>query len=204
VEAELVLFGAGMRPNDELAAAAGLDCDRGVHVDTGCRSSDPDIYAAGDVAVLRHPRVLAGLRMESWQNAQDQGVAAARAMLGEPVVYAPVPLVWSEQYGHMVQIAGIPQLACRCLRRETAASGVVYVGLDASETVVAAVGIDAGRDFRGARKWVEQGACMAADAAAGQGWREAGDAASAPAGFMECIDIDTAGARPGRDREGVA
>lgn len=158
IAADLVLLGVGMQPNDALARAAGLDCARGVRVDAACRSSDPHIYAAGDVALLTHPRVPDGLRLESWQNAQDQGVAAALSMLGEPVTYAPLPLVWSEQYEHMIQIAGFPQLAARTLRRDTAGGGALYLGVDAEGAAVTAVGIDAGRNFRGARKWVEQGA----------------------------------------------
>ena len=173
VPADLVLLGVGMQPNDGLAREAGLACARGVLVDATCRSSDPHIYAAGDVAVLAHPRVPEGLRLESWQNAQDQGAAAARAMLGEPVSYAPMPLVWSEQYEHMIQIAGFPALARRTVMRPAGASGRLYLGLDAAGAVVAAVGIDAGRDFRVARKLVEQGV-------------------AAPADYEDCIDAPDA------------
>ncbi|MNK16692.1 Benzene 1,2-dioxygenase system ferredoxin--NAD(+) reductase subunit [compost metagenome] len=156
--ADLVLVGVGMQPNDALAREAGLDCARGVRVDAACRTSDPYIYAAGDVAVLTHPRAPQGLRLESWQNAQDQGVAAARAMLEQAVAYSPVPLLWSEQYEHMIQIAGFPGLAQRTLWRATAGGGRLYLGVDAAGVAVAAVGIDAGRDFRAARKSVEQDA----------------------------------------------
>ncbi|MEJ2897541.1 FAD-dependent oxidoreductase [Bordetella avium] len=158
IEADLVLLAVGMQPNDALAREAGLDCARGVRVDAACRTSDPHIYAAGDVALLSHPRAAQGLRLESWQNAQDQGVAAARAMLGQAVDYAPVPLLWSEQYEHMIQIVGFPDLAQHTVSRTLANGGQLFLGLDAGGLAVAAVGIDAGRDFRAARKWVEQGA----------------------------------------------
>ncbi|MDH0091041.1 FAD-dependent oxidoreductase [Achromobacter mucicolens] len=158
IVADLVLVGVGMQPNDALAREAGLDCGQGVRVDAACRTSDPHIYAAGDVAVLAHPRAPEGLRLESWQNAQDQGVAAARAMLGQTVAYLPVPLLWSEQYEHMIQIAGLPNLARRTVWRATPGGGRLYLGLDDSGVAVAAVGIDAGRDFRAARKAIEQNA----------------------------------------------
>lgn len=158
IVADLVLVGVGMQPNDALAREAGLACGQGVHVDATCRTSDPHIYAAGDVAVLAHPRAPQGLRLESWQNAQDQGVAAARAMLGRTVAYLPVPLLWSEQYEHMIQIAGFPNLAQRALWRATPGGGRLYLGVDGSGVTVAAVGIDAGRDFRAARKLIEQNA----------------------------------------------
>lgn len=158
IVADLVLVGVGMQPNDALAREAGLDCGQGVRVDAACRTSDPHIYAAGDVAVLAHPRAPQGLRLESWQNAQDQGVAAARAMLGQTVAYMPVPLLWSEQYEHMIQIAGFPNLAQHTVWRATPGGGRLYLGVDTSGVTVAAVGIDAGRDFRAARKSVEQNA----------------------------------------------
>ena len=179
VDADLVLLGVGMQPNDSLAREAGIACARGVLVDASCRSADPHVYAAGDVAVLAHPRVPEGLRLESWQNAQDQGTAAARAMLGEPVNYAPVPLVWSEQYEHMIQIAGFPALACRTVMRPVGTAGRLYLGLDEAGTAVAAVGVDAGRDFRVARKLVEQSGMAPADYQACNGARDAA-AAGAP------------------------
>ncbi|MFJ1301646.1 NAD(P)/FAD-dependent oxidoreductase [Pseudomonadota bacterium AL_CKDN230030165-1A_HGKHYDSX7] len=163
VDADLVLLGVGMQPNDGLARDAGIACARGVLVDATCRSSDPHIYAAGDVAVLAHPRVPEGLRLESWQNAQDQGTAAARAMLGEAVSYMPVPLVWSEQYEHMIQIAGFPAQAHRTVERVVGSAGRLYLGLDEAGATVAAVGVDAGRDFRVARKLVEQSGAAPAD-----------------------------------------
>jgi 3-phenylpropionate/trans-cinnamate dioxygenase ferredoxin reductase subunit len=153
IQADRVIVGAGMAANDELARSAGLDCAQGVCVDAACRTSDPHIYAAGDVAVLNG--AAGAVRLESWQNAQDQGMAAARAMLGQEVDYRPIPFVWSEQYGSLIQIAGHPALSRRTVQRAAGARGALYVGLDASGTVTAAIGIGAGRDFRLARKWVE-------------------------------------------------
>ncbi|MCD0505820.1 NAD(P)/FAD-dependent oxidoreductase [Bordetella petrii] len=80
--ADAVVLGVGLQPNDELARAAGLACEGGVLVDEYCRTSAPDVYAAGDVAVMQVAAAGRRLRLESWQNAQDQGAAAARACSG--------------------------------------------------------------------------------------------------------------------------
>jgi 3-phenylpropionate/trans-cinnamate dioxygenase ferredoxin reductase subunit len=157
LDADVVVLGTGMLPNDELARAAGLACDRGVVVDAHCRSSDPHIYAAGDVAVLEHVRAGGRLRLESWQNAQDQGCAAARAMLGRPGEYLPVPLLWSEQYDAMIQICGfVGQVARTVMRGGPQPGKLLAFGLDLDSRVVISVVQNAGRDFRDARRWVQE------------------------------------------------
>ena len=157
--ADTIILGAGLIANDELAQQAGLICNRGVVVNANCQTSNPHIFAAGDVAVLQYESLAMQCRLESWQNAQDQGVAAARAMLNLAVSYQPVPLVWSEQYSTMIQIAGHPVLARQTVARGTdnAIPPLVF-GLDAQNRVVAVVGFNAGRDYRAARKLVEASA----------------------------------------------
>ena len=105
--ADLVLSAVGAVPNLELAAAAGLAIENGVKVDASTRTSDPFIFAAGDVCSF--PSALYGrrVRLESVQNAIDQAKAAAKAMLGGAVVYDPVPWFWSDQYDTKLQIAGL-------------------------------------------------------------------------------------------------
>ena len=99
------MVGIGALPNVELAQEAGLECDNGILVDGTTRTSHPDIFAAGDVAnfAFRGTRC----RIESVQNAIDQGEAAARAVAGETVDYKPVPWFWSDQYDLKLQIAGL-------------------------------------------------------------------------------------------------
>jgi 3-phenylpropionate/trans-cinnamate dioxygenase ferredoxin reductase subunit len=79
-----------------------------VVVDEYCRSNLPDVYAAGDVANWWHPWLGERLRVEHYDHAGDQGVAAARSMLGKGTPYAPVPYFWSEQYDLNIQLAGFP------------------------------------------------------------------------------------------------
>jgi 3-phenylpropionate/trans-cinnamate dioxygenase ferredoxin reductase component len=103
--ADLAIVGVGIVPATELAEAAGLALDNGVTVDAGLRTSDPDVYAAGDVAAIAHP-LLGRIRVEHWSNALNGGKAAARAMLGEPVVYDRIPYFFTDQYDLGMEYAG--------------------------------------------------------------------------------------------------
>jgi 3-phenylpropionate/trans-cinnamate dioxygenase ferredoxin reductase subunit len=92
--------------NDELAAAAGIACDRGILVDACTRTSDPAVFAAGDCAV----RKLADgtlLRLESVQNATEQGKSAAAALLGQERPFTATAWFWSDQYDKKLQMAGL-------------------------------------------------------------------------------------------------
>lgn len=153
---DAVVAGIGMVPNDELARDAGLVCEGGVIVDSGCRSSDPDILAAGDVAVAVNPWAGRRLRLESWHNAQEQGIAAARSALGLEVDYQPLPWFWSDQYAMNLQIYGVPLPSHRVVARGTPASeSYVLFYLD-GDIVKAALGPNAARDLRFARRLIEQ------------------------------------------------
>jgi NADPH-dependent 2,4-dienoyl-CoA reductase/sulfur reductase-like enzyme len=108
VPADLFVVGIGAAPNDQLAAAAGLEVGNGVLTDAALRTMDPDIYAAGDVANSFHPLLGRRVRVEHWANALNGGPAAARSMLGQPVVYDPVPYFYSDQYDLGMECAGLP------------------------------------------------------------------------------------------------
>jgi 3-phenylpropionate/trans-cinnamate dioxygenase ferredoxin reductase subunit len=105
LEADLVLVGIGGRPNIELAEQAGLDCENGIAVNQTCQTSNPNIFSAGDCAsFIRNGR---RTRLESVQNAADQGDLVARVIAGEAVSYDPLPWFWSDQYDCKLQIAGL-------------------------------------------------------------------------------------------------
>jgi 3-phenylpropionate/trans-cinnamate dioxygenase ferredoxin reductase component len=106
VAAETAVIGVGIQPNVELAAEAGLAVDNGVVTDSALRTSDPDIYACGDVASTHNPLVGDMLRVEHWANALNGGPAAARSMLGQEVVYDRVPYFYSDQYDLGMEYAG--------------------------------------------------------------------------------------------------
>jgi 3-phenylpropionate/trans-cinnamate dioxygenase ferredoxin reductase subunit len=104
--ADAVVVGVGITPAVELAQAAGLAVDNGVVVDAALRTSDPDVYAAGDVANADNPLLGKHIRVEHWQNALDGGPAAARSMLGQDVVYDRVPYFFSDQYDLGMEYTG--------------------------------------------------------------------------------------------------
>jgi 3-phenylpropionate/trans-cinnamate dioxygenase ferredoxin reductase component len=105
--ADLAVIGIGAVPNDELARDAGLEVENGVVVDAFGRTSDPAIFAAGDVT--NHPNELFArrLRLESVHNAMEQARAVARTIAGQPQAYTDVPWFWSDQYDLKLQIAGV-------------------------------------------------------------------------------------------------
>ena len=102
------MVGIGAAPNDALAAAAGLEVSNGVLTDEALRTSDENIFAAGDVANSFNPLLGRQVRVEHWANALNGGPAAARSMLGQPVVYDPVPYFYSDQYDLGMECAGLP------------------------------------------------------------------------------------------------
>jgi 3-phenylpropionate/trans-cinnamate dioxygenase ferredoxin reductase subunit len=106
--ADVLVVGIGAAPNDALAADAGLEVSNGVLTDAALRTSDLNIFAAGDVANSFHPLLGRRVRVEHWANALNGGPAAARSMLGQPVVYDPVPYFYSDQYDLGMECAGLP------------------------------------------------------------------------------------------------
>jgi 3-phenylpropionate/trans-cinnamate dioxygenase ferredoxin reductase component len=106
VEADAVIVAVGISPNVQLAEAAGLEVANGVTVDAGLRSSDPDVYAAGDVASAYHPLLDRHIRVEHWANALNQPQAAAKAMLGQAVSYDRLPYFFTDQYDLGMEYSG--------------------------------------------------------------------------------------------------
>lgn len=108
VPADVVVAAIGVAPEIQLAEAAGLATANGILTDAFLRTSDPDIFAAGDCAAVAQP---AGghMRFESWRNARSQAETAARNMAGAIEAFAAMPWFWSDQYDLGLQVAGLPQ-----------------------------------------------------------------------------------------------
>jgi 3-phenylpropionate/trans-cinnamate dioxygenase ferredoxin reductase subunit len=104
--ADAVVVGVGISPNTQLAEAAGLEVGNGIAVDASLRTSDPDIYAAGDVACAYHPLLKTSIRVEHWSNARNQPQAAARAMLGKEAAYDRLPYFYTDQYDLGMEYSG--------------------------------------------------------------------------------------------------
>jgi 3-phenylpropionate/trans-cinnamate dioxygenase ferredoxin reductase subunit len=106
VEGATVVVGVGVKPRTELAEAAGLDVDNGVLVDRSLRTSDPDIFAVGDIANHDHPVLGRRLRVEHWANALNQPATAAGAILGHAAAYERLPYFFSDQYDLGMEYVG--------------------------------------------------------------------------------------------------
>jgi 3-phenylpropionate/trans-cinnamate dioxygenase ferredoxin reductase subunit len=149
--ADLVVAGVGIEPNVELAQEAGLDVGNGIVVDALCRTSAEKVFAAGDVANL------GGVRIEHFQNAQNQGAAAAKSMLGRKEPFVDVPWFWSDQYDVNLQTLGHPSASHLRVTRGTP-DDLDFITFDVDRgRVVAAVAMNRGRDIAAARRLVERG-----------------------------------------------
>jgi 3-phenylpropionate/trans-cinnamate dioxygenase ferredoxin reductase subunit len=156
--ADFVIVGVGVEANAGLAQAAGLVVDNGIVVDSSGRSSDEHIFAAGDVA--NQPNDLLGrrLRLESWQNAQNQSIAVARIMCGGSEAYQELPWFWSDQYGLNLQMIGLPEGWDRLVIRGDMAAHKFAAFYLRDRAIIGANAVNSPRDLRFARMLMEQGA----------------------------------------------
>jgi 3-phenylpropionate/trans-cinnamate dioxygenase ferredoxin reductase component len=162
VGADAVVVGIGVLPRTALAARAGLAIDNGVLVDEHFRSSDPHIFAAGDVARVFHAGERRHIRVEQWRPAQDQGRRAAASMLGAPEPYRDIPWMWSDQHDFEIQMTGFGLEAAEIVRRGDVAQrgGLAYLAVRDGR-LVGACGVSLGssiaKTIRVAQLMIEQG-----------------------------------------------
>jgi 3-phenylpropionate/trans-cinnamate dioxygenase ferredoxin reductase subunit len=152
--ADVVVAGCGVLPADELAVAAGLACENGVVVDDRCRTSDPMIYAAGDCT--SHPSLHYGrrLRLESVDNAFEQGASAALNLLGLETIHDKVPWFWSDQYDLKLIIIGVGQgYDTVVMRGDPSTRGFSLCYLRAGE-LIAVDAVNSPKDQMAARKLI--------------------------------------------------
>jgi 3-phenylpropionate/trans-cinnamate dioxygenase ferredoxin reductase subunit len=155
--ADLVVVGVGAVPNTELASTAGLACNDGIIVDAFGRTSDPNIYAVGDVTRHFNPVLERNLRLESWQNAQNQGIAVAKVIAGAAEPYAELPWFWTDQYDANFQIVGAPASWERIVWRGDRTGGkFTAIYLD-GDRVVAGNTMNNARDIRFIRQLILSG-----------------------------------------------
>jgi len=164
--ADLVLVGIGVEPDTELAQSAGLKCRDGILVDEQCRTSSPDILAAGDCARFRHPLYLRSVRLESIQNAIEQGKHAAGTLLGDNAPYRAVPWFWSDQYDAKLQIAGLANGHDLEVIRGDEQGGPFSVFCYAKRRLIAVESINAPGDHMTARRLLQSGISPTPDDAA--------------------------------------
>jgi NADPH-dependent 2,4-dienoyl-CoA reductase/sulfur reductase-like enzyme len=153
IAADLIVVGTGSAPNAALASAAGLDVQDGILVNEHCQSSDPAIYAAGDVVRFPGPHGL--VRLENWQHALEQGDVAGTNAAGGDRVYASLPSFWSEQYDLYLQGVGWPVPTSTHVRRPMPANSALAFDLHEGR-IVSAMGINARKELAAVRRLIDR------------------------------------------------
>ncbi|MDT5115994.1 MAG: 3-phenylpropionate/trans-cinnamate dioxygenase ferredoxin reductase component [Mycobacterium sp.] len=147
VAADAILVAVGAKPNIELAEQAGLSMGSGVQggvlVDASLRTSDPDIFAVGDIAAAEHPLYGTRIRTEHWANALKQPAVAAAGMLGKPGEYAELPYFFTDQYDLGMEYVGhAPSFKRVVFRGDVAGREFVAFWLDADNRVLAGMNVN--------------------------------------------------------------
>jgi 3-phenylpropionate/trans-cinnamate dioxygenase ferredoxin reductase component len=145
LECDLAVVGAGIEPDVGAFGNGHIALDNGVLVDESCRASAPDVYAAGDIANHLHP-LFGRLRVEHFNNAEKQGQAAARAILGDPRPYDYIHSFWSDQYEHSIEYVGFARSWDQVVVRGSMEEQKFLVFYLASGVMKAALGLNRGGD----------------------------------------------------------
>lgn len=154
IACDAALLGIGAHPNDELAVDAGLETARGVVVDLEARTSDPAIFAIGDVAHRPLPIYGRMFRLESVPNALEQAKQAACAITGRPAPDGEVPWFWSDQFDLKLQIAGLPFDADSVIVRGDPAAATFAVFHLKGDQVQAVEAVNAPREFMAGKQFI--------------------------------------------------
>jgi anthranilate 1,2-dioxygenase ferredoxin reductase component len=162
---DIVVAGIGAAPNTRMAEEAGLAVEDGVVVDAQGRTSDPDIFAAGDVTRHLNPLIGRTIRIESWQVALNQAAAVARAMAGGGEAYAELPWLWTDQYDCNIQVLGVIEPSMAMIRRGDGPA-FTLIGLDGEGRIAAAITVNNGRDMAVLRRLATMRARVPPDALA--------------------------------------
>jgi 3-phenylpropionate/trans-cinnamate dioxygenase ferredoxin reductase subunit len=153
---DLCVIAIGQEPNDEVAKAAGIATNNGIVVDRHCRTSAHDVFAAGDCANFPYGANGRATRLESWQNAQEQAIVAARNIVGDAIAYAPTPWFWTDQYDWNIQMLGMPDGAVdEWIERAGVDGKTVLMGLREG-VIVHVLAINQGGELRAVRRLVEE------------------------------------------------
>ncbi|NCU23337.1 FAD-dependent oxidoreductase [Acinetobacter haemolyticus] len=150
---DCVVVGAGADIAKELGVNAGLDVKDGIVVNCFGQTSDQDIYAAGDVAI--HPSL--GYCIQSWANAQNQAIAAAKSMLGIETEYTDIPWLWSDQYHFNIQILGTyqPERNKQTVVRRSTDDQCSYLYLDDQNCLINMIAINDSKLVKLAKRWMQ-------------------------------------------------
>lgn len=145
LDCDLVVVGIGIAPDVDALAGSAIALDNGILVDAQCRTNIPDVFAAGDVANIEHP-VFGRLRVEHYNNAERQGRAVARAVLGDPQPYDYIYSFWSDQYEHTIEYVGFARTWEKVLLRGAVESRKFLVFYLTRGVIQAVFGLNRGGD----------------------------------------------------------
>jgi len=154
VPADVVMVGVGVRPDLRWLEGAGLETNRGIRVDTACRTSVENVFAAGDVAELRHHLLEGWHVLESVQNAVSQGKVVAANILDQAECYTDVPWFWSEQYDCKLQMAGIPRVEDVHVHRSNPDTGGLSIFSMSGTRLNAVQSLNSPRDYMVGRQLI--------------------------------------------------
>jgi 3-phenylpropionate/trans-cinnamate dioxygenase ferredoxin reductase subunit len=163
LQPDLVVVGIGGIPNDGLARAAGLAVGNGIEVDGACLTSDPDIYAIGDVACHWNALYQRNWRLESWMNAEEMAANAARSICGEPSVGPTVPWFWTDQYDRKIQMVGLIEPEAEIYEQGPAGESGYLAYFVADGRLRGALGIDSNRAIRKAQQLIRNAGTITAE-----------------------------------------
>ncbi|GAC51095.1 oxidoreductase C-terminal domain-containing protein, partial [Gordonia aichiensis] len=155
LDSDTVLVGIGARPADDLARAAGLECDDGIITDDEGRTSDPHVFAIGDVARRPVPGYAGLRRLESIPAATEHAKRAAAAITGTRPGHSEVPWFWSDQFDLKLKIAGLGEPDDLVITRQHPnGDAVSFFHLGRDNTVKAVESVNAPADFMAGKKLI--------------------------------------------------
>ena len=163
IDCAFAVIGIGVIANTELAADAGIAVDNGIIVDDLCRTSDLDIFSAGDVTNHPNKQLNRRIRLESWENAQNQGIAAAKSMLDKGEAYGEIPWFWSDQHDANIQMIGLPEDWDETATRENPAEAAFLTMYLKGGIIVGAISVNNAREIRVAKRLMQAKKVLSVD-----------------------------------------
>ena len=163
VKADILVIGAGVVPNVELAEESGLNCDNGISVDKYGQTEDAKIFACGDCTNHPNGKLNRMLRLESVHNAMEQSKTVASSILGNKTAYNQVPWFWSDQYDHKLQIVGLSGDHDQVLMRGSQEESKFMLFYFKEEELIAVDSVNNPKEFLICRKLVENKVKISSD-----------------------------------------
>ena len=163
IEADILVIGAGVIPNIELAEESGLSCDNGICVDEYGQTEDIRIFACGDCTNHPNEKLDRKLRLESVHNAMEQSKTVASSIMGNKTAYNQIPWFWSDQYDHKLQIVGLSGDHDEVLIRGDQAESKFMLFYLKGEELIAVDAVNNPKEFLICRKLVENKVKISSD-----------------------------------------